>query len=700
MKFNYNPKSKPRRIVSAILILIMLISCFPLYLSTEKVTTAATTKYGYVDCSSGLNVRSGAGTSYSILKDDYGNYIQLYSNMKVTILGTSGSWYNISFTYNDKTYTGYVSSSYVDIYDGTYDSTYAAQLKAAGFPTSYINALCYLHAKHPNWVFTPYKTGLDWSAALAAESKVGANLISKNSKASWLSTESGAYNWSTDSYTEFDSGGWVAASEALVAYYLDPRNFLTEYGIFMFEKLTYHSNYHDEAGVQNILDGTFMSGTYDDTNTYASLFMEAAQTTGVSPYMLAARVKQEQGTNGTSNSISGNYSGYVGYYNYFNIGAYKTSTMNAIQRGLWYASQTDSSTLRPWNSIYKSIMGGSTILGNQYINKGQDTLYLQKFNVTSTNTYGHQYMTNVQAAASEATSQKAAYSDTEVAIEFSIPIFNNMPSASCTRPTADGNPNSYLKSLTVNGVSLTPTFNYTTTSYSAVLDAGTTSVKISATAVSSKATVSGTGTKTLKTGSNTLYVTVTAGDGTTTKYKLTLSVPAATATATPTPTKKATATPTPTKKPTTTPTKKPTATATPKAEEKVTSKKYTVVSGYIYGVSPNTSVKTFLSNLTITGSTAKKVTDASGNAKSDSDVVGTNFVLKTDTLTYKICVKGDISADGKVNVKDLLSIKKNLLGSESLNQAQTYAACVSGSTKPGVKDLLMIKQYLLGLKEL
>jgi cell division septation protein DedD len=329
-------------------------------------------------------------------------------------------------------------------------------------------------------------------------------------------------------------------------------------------------------------------------------------------------------------------------------------------------------------------------------------------------------MTNVQAAASEATSQKAAYSDTEVAIEFSIPIFNNMPSTAYARPTADGNPNSYLKSLTVNGVSLTPTFNYTTTSYSAVLDAGTTSVNISATAVSSKATVSGTGTKTLKTGSNTLYVTVTAGDGTTTKYKLTLSVPAATATATPTPTKKVTATPTPTKKVTATPTptkkvtlastptkkatlaptKKPTATATPKAEEKVTSKKYTVVSGYIYGVSPNTSVKTFLSNLTITGSTAKKVTDASGNAKSDSDVVGTNFVLKTDTLTYKICVNGDISADGKVNVKDLLSIKKNLLGSESLNQSQTYAACVSGSTKPGVKDLLMIKQYLLGLKEL
>jgi hypothetical protein len=341
-------------------------------------------------------------------------------------------------------------------------------------------------------------------------------------------------------------------------------------------------------------------------------------------------------------------------------------------------------------------MGGSTILGNQYINRGQNTLYLQKFNVTSSNTYGHQYMTNVQAAASEANSQKKAYSDVEVAIEFSIPVFNNMPKDACTRPTSDGNPNSYLKSLSVSGVVLTPTFNYTTTGYSAVLDADTTSLTISANAVSSKATVSGTGTKTLNPGTNTFYVTVTAGNGTETKYKLTFTVPSSAGNVTPDAIGTVTATPTQQ----VTPTEQGTPTPVQKEEEKVTSEKYTVVSGYIYGVSPETSVKTFLSNLTISGSTVKKVTDASGNEKADSDVVGTEFVLKTDTLTYTICVNGDISADGKVNVKDLLSIKKNLLGSEKFNQTQTYAACVSGSQKPGVKDLLMIKQYLLGLKEL
>ena len=91
--------------------------------------------------------------------------------------------------------------------------------------------------------------------------------------------------------------------------------------------------------------------------------------------------------------ISGNYSGYNGYYNYFNIGAYTTSSASATVNGLIYAKNND------WNSIYKSINGGAGIVGNNYVKKGQNTLYFQKFNVVNMNSiYSHQYMTNVQAA--------------------------------------------------------------------------------------------------------------------------------------------------------------------------------------------------------------------------------------------------------------------------------------------------------------
>lgn len=669
------------RFIAAGLIMVMLVGCLCGLAAYMEDTVAAAEKYGYVDVTSSLNVRKGAGTSYGILTDGNGKSITLYPNQKVTILSQSGSWYKIQFTYNNTQYTGYASANYINVYDGTYDSAYAAELKKAGFPDSYIPSLCYLHSKHPEWIFTPYQTGLDWSAAVTEESKLGRNLISNTSPSSWLSTASGAYNWSTDKYTEFDSGGWVAASTELVEFYLDPRNFLSESGIFMFEKLTYHSSYHTEEGLNQILSGTFMSGTYDGTNTYASLFIEAAKKTGVSPYMLAARVKQEQGTAGTSGSISGTYSGYKGYYNYFNIGAYKTSTMSAIERGLWYASQTDASTLRPWNTIYKSVMGGSMILGNQYINRGQDTLYLQKFNVTKTDTYGHQYMTNVQAAASEAATQKAAYTDVDIPIEFSIPVFNNMTSEPAGRPTAYGNPNAYLSSLTISSGSLTPSFSYSARTYSAVVGSSVSSVTISANAVSSKAKVTGTGTKTLQYGSNVFSVTVTAENGTVITYKITISRSSP-----------STATPTPTKAPTSSATKTPTP-----VPESVTSSEYTVKSGYIIHIDPGTTVSQFLSNITVKGSDTKKVTDANGSTKGNDTKIATGYVLKTDTLTYVLCVDGDIYGDGTVNVKDLLYLKKNLLGSQSLNTAQTYAACVSDSSKPSVKDLLMVKKYLLGL---
>ena len=46
------------------------------------------------------------------------------------------------------------------------------------------------------------------------------------------------------------------------------------------------------------------------------------------------------------------------------------------------------------------------MIGRDYIAKGQDTLYYQKFNVSgavaASKKYTHQYMTNIQAPANEA----------------------------------------------------------------------------------------------------------------------------------------------------------------------------------------------------------------------------------------------------------------------------------------------------------
>ena len=70
--------------------------------------------------------------------------------------------------------------------------------------------------------------------------------------------------------------------------------------------------------------------------------------------------------NGTSNFASGRY----GVYNYFGIGAYDNNPNNAISfaRG------------RGWTTPAKAIIGGAKFVRQDYINKGQNTLYRMRWN--------------------------------------------------------------------------------------------------------------------------------------------------------------------------------------------------------------------------------------------------------------------------------------------------------------------------------
>ena len=119
------------------------------------------------------------------------------------------------------------------------DAQFKKQLQQQGFPSTYITPLMKLHKQYPKWEFEAFKTGLDWNAAVAAESKVGLNLLSNSKSYDWKSTADGAYNWKTDKFVVFDGSTWVTASVKAVRYYMDPRNFLDERGIFQFESLKY-----------------------------------------------------------------------------------------------------------------------------------------------------------------------------------------------------------------------------------------------------------------------------------------------------------------------------------------------------------------------------------------------------------------------------------------------------------------------------
>ncbi len=288
------------------------------------------------------------------------------------------------------------------------------------FPESYRQALTAIKENHPNWVFVKMNTMLDWETVAENELVLDRNLIPT----------------SFPEYMREDvhSPGWSQVSESALKYYLDPRNGLTEDRIFQFEQLTYNPSYHTEEAVQSFLDNTFMAGIIPDTVlTYAMTFWAVGKELGVSPFHLACRVYQEQGQ-GDSPLISGKYPGYEGWYNYFNIGASGKTNQEVIVNGLEYAKKQN------WYNGYYSILGGARIISQNYILAGQDTLYLQKFDVDASQNglYYHQYMQNVCAPTSEGRNIRKLYMEANAlgnAFVFKIPVYENMPSAVCEEPT-------------------------------------------------------------------------------------------------------------------------------------------------------------------------------------------------------------------------------------------------------------------------
>ncbi len=578
-----------------------------------------------------VNVRAAASTSSQLV-------ISLGNNSSVTILGqTTGSdgkvWYQISAG----GVSGYVRSDLVSTQTVAYttDANFEAYLAQQGFPESYKAGLRSLHAQHPTWIFNAVQTGLDWNTAVAYELQGTSSLVETGSKSSWKSTDAGKFDWTTSTWPGFDGATWVGASQEIVAYFMDPRNFLDDSYVFQFAAHDYNPEIQTIDGLRSMLKGTFLEGqvaidassplyaaaaaaqglsastnamsgqtvtdasigtatqtgsgesllgyegpgttgaanisdaaqasaaattvtagnvlegtdsmsttvmpgsggpgtgsasmyTTNSTNmmtgaltvSYADIIMEAAEQSKVSPYVLAAMIIQEQGTKGSSGSISG----ATGYYNFFNVGAYAANGMTAVERGLWYAAQSGSYN-RPWNTPEKAIVGGALFYAQNYLVAGQNTLYLKRFNVQGSNMFKHQYMTNTAGAAEEGKSLGKAYNDTMRAgvLVFNIPVYNGMPETACPMPTKDGNPNNKLQYLAVDGFTLTPSFNLDTTSYTLVVDPSVQMVNVSAVAYHSAAQISGVGQILLDTPTKTVTITVTAQNGDQRNYQITIS---------------------------------------------------------------------------------------------------------------------------------------------------------------------------------
>jgi len=644
-----------------------------------------------------VNVRVGAGTSNDYLRDANGKKIQLNTNQEVTILGSANAsdgsvWYQISFYYGGTTYTGYIHSEFVNIINNvTYveDADFESYLNAQGFPDSYKDALRNLHAQYPKWTFVADHINYDWNTVLEHESLVGRSLVEKNNISSWKSTEPSAYNYSSGTWYGFDGANWVAASKELVAYCLDPRNFLDSSSVFQFEKLAYDANLHTLTGIESVVSNTFMAGKSisndnDGTMTYAQAIMFASQLTGVSPYHLASRIIQEVGADGGSSSISGAVPGYSGIYNYYNQGAYAHDGKTAVENGLIYAKD------KGWTSRFKAVVGGAEYIGKNYINIGQNTLYYEKFDFVGT-PYTHQYMTNILAPSSEAANVAKGYTEEmrkNLNLVFVIPVYNNMPAEACAKPTGDGSPNNVLNALSVDGYSLTPTFSKFIYEYDLIVGKDVASVNIAANALDSSAKIEGNGNIALAEGSNTVVIKVTAANGDVRNYTLhiykgdTATLPNVTPPGTENP-------------------------VTPNGESTAADYKITTTyslddtNKYITGIQPGTSVVDFLKAVTTSEGEAY-VLNADGTINAGNVATG-NQILFVDkegkeVKRYTVIIYGDVDGDGNITSLDLLYVKRHIIQVNTLSGAY-FQAADANRQYDGVTsmDLLYLKRHILSV---
>lgn len=651
--------------------LLIAISLLVTSLFVVDMSTFAAGEATAVITATGLKVREGIGTSYNRVGS-------LKQGDVVTILDVgyddSGNvWYQIKTADGIE---GWASGAYMNVTASADD--FDLYLKLSGFPESYHAGLKALHEKYPNWKFEAQQTGLSWAEVIKAESVLGRNLVQDTSISSWKSTEGAAYDWTTGKWTGYDSAAWVAASKGIIEYYMDPRNFLDENYVFQFlahdydaESLTDEAKALVESGLHSMVQNSYLAGNCDE-QTYEAVLLKAAAESKVNPGVLVSMLIQEQGRNGGGGSISGEEPGYEGYYNYFNINAYPSGGYTAVQYGLLYASKSGDYG-RPWDTREKSIVGGAMWYGDKYVSVGQNTTYLKKFNVLGDNLYKHQYMTNIQGAASEGKILSTAYDAVarQAELTFKIPVYLQMPETACAKPTVSGSPNNKLSSLGVSGYSITPTFNMDVQEYSLIVPNNVSEVTLTAAAYDKAAQISGIGKVALNVGKNTVKIDVKAENGDVRTYTMDIV----------------------------------------RSEESSTNPNPSLLTSTVYTVDQDNKLITGISQLPIIAADLKanlsssvvgeiEVQAADGTVQTGNVGTGNKVVLKdaagTVKAAYTVLIYGDANGDGNIYATDYRIIKNQIMGdSQLLFDLYAKAADVDRDGNVYATDYRLIKNHIM-----
>ena len=276
-----------------------------------------------------------------------------------------------------------------------------------------------LKEKHPNWTFTLFYTKLDWEEVISNEGHSDNREYPLN-----LVPDSSEYpdDWKCEICGDktYDNGTWLCASDKAIKSQMDPRNILNDEEIFQFKELNYVENACTQDGLEEITQDTFLEG-----DTISQALLQAGENANLDPYFIASRLIQEQGRKGTVMSRGYDYEGNI-VYNPFNINAIGNSQEEILQNAGKYAYE------QGWDTLDKAIIGGIDFMKKGYIDKAQNTLYLQKFDIVNQDgsLYTNQYMQNLLAPKSEAKNMKSIYESSNTVdsnLNFIIPLYENMP---------------------------------------------------------------------------------------------------------------------------------------------------------------------------------------------------------------------------------------------------------------------------------
>lgn len=300
-----------------------------------------------------------------------------------------------------------------------YLSLEEAEKKLPGV-TSLVNSL---KANHSNYNFQFYDTGLDWETTILREYQGHGH--SPTNLFNFGTNYSGMWYCPVCGTKVYDNGSLSCASKEAIKYMMDPRNSLTEDSVFQFKNLEIADASYDDIARACI-------GTFLNNGECVGAILEASQANNINAFYLVAKILTEQGTNGSTLSNGVNVNGTT-YYNLFNIGAFGNKT-EIISNGANYAAS------QGWDSRRASILGGAQTVNNNYIGKGQNTCYYQKYNVVNvlSGLYSHQYAQNILAAENEGRKFKSYYTVNGSIVgnhTFIIPLYNGMPNTAVSRPS-------------------------------------------------------------------------------------------------------------------------------------------------------------------------------------------------------------------------------------------------------------------------